>query len=31
MLLDEMNLARVEHYFSDWLACTESRRYPPRR
>jgi restriction-modification system family protein len=24
MLLDEMNLARVEHYFSDWLACTES-------
>lgn len=27
MLLDEMNLARVEHYFSDWLACTESRRY----
>ena len=27
MLLDEMNLARVEHYFSDWLACSESRRY----
>jgi hypothetical protein len=27
MLLDEMNLARVEHYFSDWLSCTESRRY----
>ena len=26
LLLDEMNLARVEHYFSDWLACTESRR-----
>lgn len=26
MLLDEMNLARVEHYFSDWLSCTESRR-----
>jgi len=26
MLLDEMNLAKVEHYFSDWLACTESRR-----
>lgn len=26
MLLDEMNLARVEHCFSDWLACTESRR-----
>ena len=29
MLFDEMNLARVEHYFSDWLACTESRRYRP--
>ena len=29
LLLDEMNLARVEHYFSDWLACTESRRYGP--
>lgn len=29
MLLDEMNLARVEHYFSDWLACAESRRYQP--
>ncbi|HLZ83493.1 MAG TPA: hypothetical protein VKQ54_07980 [Caulobacteraceae bacterium] len=29
MLLDEMNLARVEYYFSDWLACTESRRYRP--
>ena len=28
MLLDEMNLARVEHYFSDWLACAESRRNP---
>lgn len=27
MLLDEMNLARVEYYFSDWLACSESRRY----
>lgn len=26
MLLDEMNLARIEHYFSDWLSCTESRR-----
>lgn len=26
MLLDEMNLARVEHYFSDWLSCSESRR-----
>lgn len=29
MLLDEMNLARVEHYFSDWLACAESRRPGP--
>ena len=29
MLLDEMNLARVEHYFSDWLACSESRRPGP--
>jgi hypothetical protein len=29
MVLDEMNLARVEHYFSDWLACTESRRLRP--
>ena len=29
MLLDEMNLARVEHYFSDWLACSESRRLRP--
>ena len=29
MLLDEMNLAKVEHYFSDWLACTESRRIEP--
>lgn len=29
MLLDEMNLARVEHYFSDWLSCSESRRYQP--
>ncbi|MGI8552029.1 MAG: hypothetical protein ACR2PL_14770 [Dehalococcoidia bacterium] len=29
MLLDEMNLARVEHYFSDWLACAESRRLHP--
>lgn len=27
MLLDEMNLAKVEHYFSDWLAASESRRY----
>ncbi|KAA2234908.1 hypothetical protein [Salinarimonas soli] len=29
MILDEMNLARVEQYFSDWLACTESRRLTP--
>lgn len=29
LLLDEMNLARVEHYFSDWLAATESRRVGP--
>jgi hypothetical protein len=29
LLLDEMNLARVEHYFSDWLACAESRRARP--
>jgi hypothetical protein len=29
MLLDELNLARVEHYFSDWLACAESRRLRP--
>lgn len=29
MLLDEMNLARVEHYFSDWLSCSESRRLLP--
>jgi EVE domain len=29
MLLDEMNLARVEHYFSDWLSCAESRRLRP--
>lgn len=25
--LDEMNLARVEHYFSDFLSIIESRRY----
>lgn len=25
-ILDEMNLARVEHYFSDLLSATESRR-----
>lgn len=27
LLLDEMNLARVEHYFSDFLSVLESRRY----
>jgi hypothetical protein len=26
VILDEMNLARVEHYFSDFLSCLESRR-----
>ncbi len=26
VLLDEMNLARVEHYFSDFLSALESRR-----
>lgn len=25
LLLDEMNLSRVEHYFSDFLSCLESR------
>ncbi len=25
LLLDEMNLAKVEHYFSDFLSCVESR------
>jgi prepilin-type processing-associated H-X9-DG protein len=25
VILDEMNLARVEHYFSDFLSCMESR------
>lgn len=25
LILDEMNLARVEHYFSDFLSCIESR------
>lgn len=25
LVLDEMNLARVEHYFSDFLSCLESR------
>lgn len=27
LILDEMNLARVEHYFSDFLSLLESRRY----
>lgn len=27
LLLDEMNLAKVEHYFSDFLSYLESRRY----
>ena len=31
MLLDEMNLARVEHYFSDWLACAEPMVVPTAR
>lgn len=25
LILDEMNLSRVEHYFSDYLSCLESR------
>jgi energy-coupling factor transporter ATP-binding protein EcfA2 len=27
VILDEMNLAKVEHYFSDFLSCLESRRF----
>lgn len=27
LVLDEMNLSVVEHYFSDFLSCLESRRY----
>lgn len=27
LVLDEMNLARVEHYFSDFLSLIESRKY----
>ncbi|MEB0014548.1 hypothetical protein QN416_23410, partial [Glaciimonas sp. Cout2] len=27
LLLDEMNLAKVEHYFSDFLSCVESRYF----
>lgn len=26
LILDEMNLSKVEHYFSDFLSCIESRR-----
>ena len=29
LILDEMNLARVEHYFSDFLSLIESRRVGP--
>jgi len=29
VLLDEMNLARVEYYFSDFLSKLESRRSSP--
>jgi 5-methylcytosine-specific restriction endonuclease McrBC GTP-binding regulatory subunit McrB len=27
MTLDEMNLSKVEHYFSDFLSCLESRHF----
>lgn len=27
IVLDEMNIARIEHYFSDFLSALESRRY----
>lgn len=27
LILDEMNLSKVEHYFSDFLSCLESRVY----
>lgn len=30
LILDEMNLSVVEHYFSDFLACIESRRMSPQ-
>ncbi|WML43143.1 hypothetical protein [Neobacillus sp. PS3-40] len=29
LILDEMNLAKAEHYFSDFLSALESRRYSP--
>ena len=31
ILLDEMNLARVEHYFSDFLSIIETREYDGNR
>lgn len=31
VLLDEMNLARVEHYFSDFLSIIETREYEENR
>lgn len=31
VLLDEMNLARVEHYFSDFLSIIETREYEGNR
>jgi len=31
VLLDEMNLARVEHYFSDFLSIIETREYDGNR
>lgn len=27
LILDEMNIAKIEHYFSDFLSALESRRY----
>lgn len=27
LILDEMNLSKIEHYFSDFLSCLESRYY----
>ena len=29
IILDEMNIAKVEHYFSDFLSCMETRRVDP--
>lgn len=31
LVLDEMNLAKVEHYFSDFLSVIESRKYEYKR